>query len=212
MKSILGTLAVAGTLLVGGMALAQETSSLPESDSPITATFYDGNPYGDGEVLEGSAQGSTVSVNMTRMSLGSNVSNSDDADFVLLEVGEGGGLAFDISGGGSPNSISLQGINNGESMTLASVAEDINAALNGDANLAIFIDGDAVVTGFYTFDEGNVPNVNVDDAAYVVLTFNGQVNVFEAAADPGDRSLEDVQVQTADGQTISLFNLSLAND
>ena len=210
MKSILSTLAVA-TLLVGGTTLAQETSSLPASDSPITATFYDDNPYGGGEALEGSAQGSVVSVNLNSATLGSNVSDSDDADFVLIEVGDGG-LAFDIAGGGSPNSIQLQGVNDGESMTLAEVAEAMNAALNGDTNLAVFVDGDAVVTGFYTFAEGNVPNVDVDEAAYVVLTWDGQVNVFEATADPGARPLENVQVQTAEGQTVSLFNLSLAND
>ena len=202
MKGILSTLVVAGTLLVGSAAMAQVTRSLPEADSPLTAIFYDGNPFDGGAVLEGNTAGSTVKANLTSSSLGIKVDNSEDADFVLIQVGPRAGLAFDIQGGGSPNSISLTGVNGSDDLKLADVAEDLHAAFENEANLAIFINEDGVVTGFYAFEEGNAPNINVDDAAYIVLTFNGQVNVFQSPGNPGARPLEDVRVEIGDGESI----------
>ena len=213
MRGIVSTLAVA-SILIGGAAAAQtgSVSSLPAADSSLTATFYDDNPFTGGEMLEGDLYGSVVKASLSPGSLGNVVDNSDEADFVLLQVAGGGdGLAFELRGGSSPNTLSFNGVNGDTTLKLSEVVGDINAALSGETNLAVFMDGDGVVTGFYTFGGGVMPNINVDEATHVALVWNGQIDVLETLSDPGARPLRTVQV-VQDGTSASLSDLTRLNN
>ncbi len=206
-------LALAGSLLAGGLALAQTTQSLPEGDTPIWATFYDADPYG-GDALEENASTGSTRQSVIRTTLnGSTISKAidgiDSAKYVLLEV-DNSALAFEITGGTSTQSIKLANVTD-DDVTLKDVVTDMSNALNGDANVAIFIDQDGIVSGFYAFAENDVPTVNVSQATRVALTYDGQVAVFDTKA-PGSRSLSNVFVQTADGGEMSLLTLALGSN
>ena len=199
MKKVLATLGVASVLLVGTLVSAQDTSDLP-TDSDIVATFYDGNPYDGGEAVG-------VSKTLNIGNLGSRINDIEDADFVLLQAGEGG-LAFEISSGeNSPIGMDITGINGGNTLRLSDVYDDVADALNGKGNFAAFIDENGAVVGFYTFSDQAAPNVDVDDAAYVVLTYNGQATVFNTRTSDA-RPLGQVSVDV-EGESVSLQNLAL---
>jgi hypothetical protein len=70
---------------------------------------------------------------------------------------------------------------------------EVTAALSNTQNVAVFVDGDGVVQGFYTFTLDNLPNVNVEDAeTLMVMTQNG-VTTF-TTVDPGAVNLNSVLV------------------
>ena len=206
-------LALAGSLLAGGVALAQTTQPLAEEGTPIWATFYDADPYG-GDALEENASTGSIrqSVIRTRMSSGpvsKAIDGVESAKYVLLEA-DNAALAFEITSGSSAQNIKLANVTD-DDITLNDVVTDMSNALKGNTNVAIFVDRDGIVSGFYTFSENDVPQVNVTQASRVALTYDGQVAVFDTKA-PGVRSLSNVFVQAADGSEVSLFNLALQND
>ena len=210
MKSILSTLALAGTVLVGGFASAQTDPA----NLDVQATFYDGNPFSGGEEIES-----------TTLSTGAVVSafeddTIDDAEFVTLDVGEGS-LTFEIVSVGSSQTstvLDLNGVDDAsddDAVMLSDVVEGIQMAIDGQTELAVFTEGtpdNGVATGFYRFNDGSNtgdnPIVRVNEADHFTVTYEGNVTTFETTA-PGFRPLSDVRVMTDDGETLSLFRLSL---
>ncbi len=210
MKNILTTLVLAGTVLVGGVASAQTDPA----NLDVQATFYDSNPFSGGEEIE-----STI------LSTGSVVSafeddTVDDAEFVTLDVGEGS-LTFEIVSVGSSQAstvLDLNGIDNAsddDAVMLNDVVQGIQMAIDGQTELAVFTEGtpdNGIATGFYRFNDGSNmgdnPVVRVNEADYFTVTYEGNVTTFETTT-PGFRPLSDVRVTTDDGETLSLFRLSL---
>jgi hypothetical protein len=201
MNRIVTTLALAGTLLLGGLASAQTSQPLPAANSKIIATFYDGNPYDGGTLVE-----SDFTVELSNNSIGKTINGVEDANYIMLNIGEDN-LAFEVQGEMSTNA-QLSGVNNGEDIKLGEVVNDIVASLQGSTYLAIFTDSDGIVTGFYTFDEERIPNVNVPEADYVVFVYQDTSTFFQTV-NPGTRSLESVNVKLNDGEETTLFNYAL---
>ena len=212
MKGIISTLAVAGTLLAGGMGSAQTTQTLPAPDTAIWATFYDGNPFGSGERLTADNFNDLRidRVRLTDSSVGKNIDDVENADFIKLSIGEGE-LAFEVWGVTNTASTQLKGVNDGDTLQLGRVVSDLTRAMKGETNLAIFTDSDGVVTGFYTFDENRVPNVSVEEADYLVVAYDGNVSTL-TTRDPGIRSLGSVAVDTGNGQYLTLARLASLNN
>lgn len=205
MKSLITTLALAGTLLLG-TAAAQSAQLLPAADSSIIGTFYDGNPNDGGTAVE-DAYHRPVTETFTTGNLGSRLHDVDEADYLTLAVGDAD-VVFEVSGAdASPNALTLRGVNADEAITLAEVVRDISAALEGDADLAIFTDEDGVVTGFYSF-EGNLPNVEVEDASTLTLTYQGSVYTYAVRDEHVSAPLDTVSVQLDDGSFTTLASLS----
>jgi hypothetical protein len=73
----------------------------------------------------------------------------------------------------------------------------VTAALSNNQEVAIFVDGDGVVQGFYTFTANNLPTINVEDAETVMLMGENGVTTFETS-DPGTVSLDSVLVLQGD--------------
>ena len=206
MKTLVASLALAGTLVAGTVASAQNVVSLPAADTPIVATFFDGNPADGGDILESSLWG-PIEVELDDSAIGEQIDDVEDADYLVLTVGDTS-LTFDTTGGSSKNTIHLE--YDGEALdgdhTLADVVDDITAALEGESELAVFTDADGVVTGIYTYTGGNLPNVDVAEAGQVLVSRDGQLETFETVTS-GVRPLETVGVVNSAGKTVPLGSL-----
>ena len=209
MKTTLTTLALAGAVLLGGFASAQDAADLD-----VQATFYDRNPHGGGEEIE------SMTLSTRGGAKAFEDDTVDDARFVTLDVGEGS-LTFEIVSMGSSQQstvLDLNGIDDAgddDAVKLQEVVGDIQMAIDGQTELAVFTKGtpdSGVATGVYRFNDGSNsgdnPVVRVNEANYFTVTYEGNTATFETTT-PGVRPLSDVRVTTEDGETLSLFRLSL---
>lgn len=206
MKTLVASLLLAGTLVTGSLASAQNVVNLPAEDTPIVATFFDGNPADGGELIEDGLWGA-IEVELDDSAIGEQIDDIEEADYLVLTVGDTS-LTFDTTGGSSKNSIHL--VYDGEALddasSLAEVVDDITAALEGEADLAVFTDADGVVTGFYNYTDANLPTVDLSEADQVLVSFDGQLETYQTATS-GVRSLESVSVIDSAGETVVLGSL-----
>jgi hypothetical protein len=204
MKHILSTLALTTTLLVGGTASAKTIIPQPAANSKILATFYDGNPSDGGTLVESDFQ-----VVLTDSTIGKSINDVEDANYIKLDVDDIS-LVFEVPGPMS-TTVSLQGVNNDADFNLGEVTNAIQQALAGNANLAIFTDDDGIVRGFYAFAPGESTRLDVADASQLLL-FSSQTAVTYNVLSPGTRDLDNVQVDSGNGNYVSLFNLALSEN
>lgn len=205
MKTLVASLALAGTLIAGSMASAQNVVSLPAADTPIVATI-DGNPADGGALIEGGLWGPVVAT-LDDSAIGEQIDGVEDADYLVLTVGDTS-LTFDTKGS-SKNSIHLVydgGAFDGEP-TLADVVSYITAALEGEAEIAVFTDVDGVVTDVYSYTDANLPTVNVSEADQVLVSHDGQLETFETATS-GVPTLESLSVLNSAGEIVRSSLLS----
>jgi len=206
MKTLIASLALAGTLVVGTLASAQEVASVPAADTPIMATFYDGNPFGSGEVIE-DEYGNVIEVSLTDSPIAEHIDSLDDEDYVVLEVGDQS-FTFDTLGGDATSNIHLEYDEarlDGEPI-LHDMLASLTALMAGDAELAIFTDADGVVTGLYRYagDTDGNPNIDVSsDTAQVTISSDGELMTFDTS-DSGAMPLENVSVTTSAGEVVAL--------
>ena len=158
MKKVLALIS-ALVLLIGSAASAQSNLSLTQN-SNIPVSFYSGNPSEGGSEVS-----STFDVYLSDTSIGKKL--YVDADYIVLDI-NGTELIFDTWGVTSTTNTYLRDVNDGESITLGQVVNDIYAAASGEKELAIFTDSDGVVTGFYSFYPDVEPNINVSGATYLL--------------------------------------------
>ena len=158
MKKVLALIS-ALVLLIGSAASAQSNLSLTQN-SNIPVSFYSGNPSEGGSEVS-----STFDVYLSDTSIGKKL--YVDANYIVLDI-NGTELIFDTWGVTSTTNTYLRDVNDGESITLGQVVNDIYAAASGEKELAIFTDSDGVVTGFYSFYPDVEPNTNVSGATYLL--------------------------------------------
>ena len=198
MKSLFTSLALASTLLVGGLAAAQSTRVV------ATATFYDNDPAAGGqEVASATLTDSPISKTFA------DSEDMEDAEYVTLQVGEASGT-FELASGGTSNItvlVALDGLGGESDLSLARIVNTLQKAADGDVNLAVFRDEDGVITGFYDFPDNVNPNVRVGDAETVTFFVDGQSGTFDVQP-TGDTKLSDVRINM-DGEFRSLFQVSL---
>lgn len=192
MKRLMSLL-LAGTLLIGTAGFAQQ-KAMARQDTGINAIFYDGIPSESGEIVEDDF-GQAVEVSLVSNSIGKRIHNLEDAKYIELQMGEEP-LVFKIFGGDTTNEMTLEATTNdafdGDGTTIS--LGEVTAALNNtNQDVAVFVDGDGVVQGFYTYTPDNFPTINVEDAETVLLMGQNGTTTFETD-DPGTVSLGRVLV------------------
>ena len=206
MKTLVASLVLAGTLVTGTLASAQEVASVPAADTPIMATFYDGNPFGSGEVIE-DEYGNVIEVSLTDSPIAEHIDGLEDESYVVLEVGDQS-FTFDTLGGDATSNIHLEYDEerlDGEPLLHDALAS-LTALMAGDAELAVFTDADGVVTGLYRYagDTDGNPNIDISsDTAQVTISRGGELLTFETS-DSGAMPLRDVSVTNSAGEVVSL--------
>ncbi len=201
MKKIIGFV-LAGALLFGGTSLAESMTA--------TATFYDGIPGENGSVLEDDF-GQVVETRLVSNSVGQKIYDIEDAKYIDVNLGEQH-FIFKIFGGDTTNEMTLDATTNlttgqdGNHISLGEVVADVDTAQNSEQNVAIFINSDGVVTGFYTFTANNLPTINVEDAETLTL-FSKQGVTSLPIDDPGATKFESVLV-LENGSYTPLFQTS----
>jgi hypothetical protein len=194
MKTLIGLL-LTGTLLIGSAGFAQEKALARQSTGAtgIQATFYDGIPSETGAIVTDDF-GQAIQTNLISNSIGKRINGLEDADYINLQVADQN-LVFKIFGGDTTNEMTLDATTNDSSDsdgTTISLGE-VTAALSNNQDVAIFVDGDGVVQGFYTYTASNLPTINVEDAETVMLVGENGVTTFETS-DPGSVKLDSVLV------------------
>ena len=191
MKKVIGLL-LASALVIGPLGFAQEKAMARQS-AGIQATFYDDIP-GENGALVTDDFGQAVEARLVGNSIGRKIDGLEDAEYINLQVAEQN-FVFEISGGDTTNEMTLEATTNSSSNsdgTTISLGE-VTAALDNNQNIAVFVDGDGVVQGFYTFTATNLPNINVEDAeTLMVMTQNGVTSF--TTIDPGTVKLDSVLV------------------
>jgi hypothetical protein len=188
MKKVIG-LVLTGALLVGSASFAQEMTA--------NATFYDGIPSDTGQLIKDDF-GQSVEATLVSNAIGQKINNIEDAKYVNVQLGEQTYL-FKIFGGDTTNEMTLDTKTNittgqdGNTVSLGAVVADFNAVQNSEQNIAVFINSDGVVTGFYTFTATNLPNINVDDAETLLLVSQQGIKTLQVN-DPGATRLASVLV------------------
>lgn len=188
MKKVLG-LVLIGAFLVSSVSLAKDMEG--------NATFYDGIPSKNGKMLEDDF-GQVLEASLVSNAIGQKIYDIEDAKYIDVEMGDQN-LIFKIFGGDTTNEMTLAATTNvttgqdGTSISLGDVVADFEAAQSGEQNIAVFTDGDGVVTGFYTFTATNLPNINVKDAETLTLVSQQGVTALQVN-DPGATRLASVQV------------------
>jgi hypothetical protein len=197
MKKVVGLL-LAGTLLIGTAGFAQEKAMARQSTG-IEATFYDGIPSETGALVTDDF-GQAIQANLVSGGIGKKINGLEDAKYIDLQVADQN-LVFKIFGGDTTNEMTLTATTNDSSDsdgTTISLGEATAALSNSNQDIAIFVDGDGVVQGFYTFTATNFPTINVKDAETVMLMGANGVTVFETS-DPGIVKLDSVLVLQGEG-------------
>ena len=196
MKRIINTLIVGALFLLSASVAAQIIVPLPGADEAIVATFYDGNPFAGGDLVD-----TSTTVLLRDTSIGRKLHNIKDADYIVLSIA-GTRLAFETWGITSTTSTPLKGINDGEYMLLGEVVQGIYDALLEEKELAIFTDADGVVKGFYSYYQGKNTLVDAPDAETLMHFVKDTCTIYEATNTKATR-LDYVTVQVA-GKSISL--------
>jgi hypothetical protein len=190
-------LALTGTLLIGSAGFAQE-KAMARQNAGIQATFYDGIPSQTGSLITDDF-GQAVTASLVSSSIGRTIHDLEDAKYINLQVANHN-FVFKMFGGDTTNEMTLAATTNdlndadGTTISLGEVTAALNNAVTGKQMVAIFIDGDDVVQGFYTFTTTNLPTVNVEDADTLMLLSQNGVTSFEIA-DPGTVRLDTVLVK-----------------
>ena len=204
MRKVLSLLVA--VLLVSGMASAQtrittETSfSLPSADGVIDVMFYDDDPFDGGELVEGQYK-----IGITDLATGHSINTDDHIAYVVFVVGETD-LAFSTSGITHTSVPSLT-VNDDEKLSILEVAHALFTADGGATQVAIFIDEDGLVSGFYEHYAGVNINVDVPEADHLILASVDGSYVYEVI-DPGSKHLSTVNVHVDSG-TDTLANLEV---
>jgi hypothetical protein len=191
MKKVMSLL-LAGTLLIGTAGFAQEKAMARQSTG-IQATFYDDIP-GENGTLVTDDFGQAIKATLIGNSIGKKIEGLGDADYINLQIAEQN-LVFKIFGGDTTNEMTLEATTNDSSDSDGNTISlgEVTAALENGQNIAVFVDGDSVVQGFYTFTATNLPNINVEDAqTLMVMTQNGVASF--TTTDPGTVKLDSVLV------------------
>jgi hypothetical protein len=193
MKNIMGKkligLVVAGAFLVSSVSLAENMEA--------KATFYDGIPSENGQMLEDDF-GQVVQATLVSNAIGQKIHNIEDAQYIDVKMGEQN-IVFEIFGGDTTNEMTLAATTNvttgqdGTSISLGDVVADLEAAQGNEQSVAVFTNDDGVVTGFYTFTATSLPNINVTDAETLMLISQQGVTTLQVN-DPGATRLASVQV------------------
>ena len=204
MKKALSLLSA--VLLVGGLSSAQEVMNTPAADTPIMATFYDGEPFGNGDAIEDDF-GDVVEAKFTDSPIGEHIDGLEGEDYVVLSVGDLS-FTFDTMGGDRPSTI--QPVYDGDSLdgdlSLADVVSFITTTLAGKDGLVVFTDEDGVVTGFYRYIPGEdyPPAIDISSETEAVTVIrDGEVMTFETSSG-GARPLEYVNVTDSAGELVLL--------
>ena len=208
MKKILGLLAAA--LFVGSVVSAQTPTpidtatsfSLPSQDEVIGALFYNDDPFAGGELVDGQYR-----IGVSDSSIGQSINADEDISYAVLVV-EDTDLVFSTPGITSTATPSLT-VNNDEQLSIRDVARALYTANGDDKQLAIFIDEDGLVSGFYEHYAGVELEVHVPDAEYLILASADTSYVYEVA-DSGATQLSNVGVDV-DGEAATLGSLDVLN-
>lgn len=203
MKRIIRAVMIISLLLTVAMTYAQSIIPLPDADTAIVATFYDGNPFGSGKL-----QSTDFTVLLSGTSIGRAIHDVEDANYVMLDLA-GTEIAFETWGITSTTSTALKNVNNGENMLLGDAVQDIYAALTGGKELAIFTNNDGIVKGFYSYYPDVDTNVNVKDADLLMVFEDTTCTVYETA-DAGATKLKYINV-SVDGALIPFGHVALQN-
>lgn len=188
-----------GTLLVTGFALAEGMEA--------KATFYDGIPSENGTMLEDDF-GQPVEATLVSNAIGQKIYDIEDATYINVQVGEQN-LVFNIFGGDTTNEMTLATATNvttgqdGTNLSLGEVVADLDGVQRGEQNVAVFVNDDGIVTGFYTFTATNLPNINVEKAETLLLFSQQGVKTLQVD-NPGAVRLASVLV-LENGNYIPLF-------
>ena len=188
MKRLLGLVLIAGLLSVS--ASAQEAQLWPDTGDGLNATFYNGDPFDGGELVE-----TDFRVALRDTSVGKAIHLDSGADHVLISVG-GLELAFETEGVTNTSSTRVTA-GEGETLLLAEVVASLHDASEGETNLAVFTDG-GVVTGFYEFSQGHSAPIAVDEADQLIVATADGANVFEVISAEVSR-LGNVSVAVDEG-------------
>ena len=197
MKTVASLLAA---LLIGG-AVSAQTSPTPIRATDIRATFFNGNPFDGGSLIE-----TDFAVQPTDSSVGRAIAldEAERADYVLLSSDERQ-LAFETSSVTSTIATRLKVGNT--VLSLGEVTEALYDTAAGETQLAIFTDADGVVTGFYDFAAGVDIAVDVDEADVLLVAVDGAGQSY-VVADSAAATLGRVAVQI-DGERITLNRLKV---
>jgi hypothetical protein len=196
MKKVVSLLLI-GALLVGTVGFAQE-KAMARQNTGINATFYDGIPSETGSLVTDDF-GQAIRATLVSSSIGRKIDGLEDAKYINLQVADQT-FVFKIFGGDTTNEMTLEATTNDSSDAdgaTISLGEVTAVLANGNRDVAIFVDGDGVVQGFYTYTATNLPIINVEDAETVMLMGQNGVTTFETT-DPGIVKLDSVLVLQGD--------------
>lgn len=195
MSRVLAVLLVMGTV---AFASAQSASAEAQATAFTQAAFYSADPNAGGELI------TRVDVSAAAQA------NVENAEYVVLE-GADRAYTFALAAQARAEGELELAVENAEqttagaeaeSMAFADVVARLEAAMRGEASLAVFTDGrpeNGHVVGVFRIDgESGDAQVTLDGATHVVLFANGDAEVLEVRATGA--TLADVEV-AAEGES-----------